>query len=138
MLTQAPAFNFLPSGIQDALIVCLLFGWSVEAPVDGGVEGAAESFADALVVRGKLWPGWGNGREERGGGVSAYVDPDGCGFEVLECAGWLGLLLGWQLALSLRRRRSTWVGEIVSALALRTRWVSVVVWLSLIVVAAAC
>ena len=63
MLTQAPAFNFLSSGIQDALIVLLSFGRGVEAPVDGGVEGAAEGFANALVVRGKLWPRWGNGRE---------------------------------------------------------------------------
>ena len=67
MFAQAPAFNFLPSRIQDALIVRLLFGWGVETPVDGGVEGAAEGFADALVVRGKLWPGLGNGRERRGG-----------------------------------------------------------------------
>ena len=68
MFAQAPTFNFLPPRIQDALIVCLLFGWSVEAPIDGGVEGAAEGFADALVVKSKLRPGWGNGREGRGEG----------------------------------------------------------------------
>ena len=77
------------------------------------------------------------GREEEREG-STYVYTDGCGFEVLECGGGLSLLLGWRLALCLRRRCSTWVGEIVPALALGTGWVSVIIWLSLIVVAAAC
>ena len=51
MLAQMPAFDFLLAGVEDALIVSLLLGAGVEAAVDGGVEGAAESFAYALFVR---------------------------------------------------------------------------------------
>ena len=80
---------------------------------------------------------------------NAYVDAYGCGFEVLECAGGLLLLLlllrGWSLGLrltwywgSLGRWGSAWVGEVVPALALGTTWVSVVIRLSLLVFPPAC
>lgn len=52
MFAQMPAFDFLSSRIQDALVVRLLLGGGVEAAVDGRVEGAAEGFADALVEEG--------------------------------------------------------------------------------------
>lgn len=48
MFAQMPAFDLLPAGVQDLFVVGLLFGAGVEAAVDGGVEGAAESFAYAL------------------------------------------------------------------------------------------
>lgn len=49
IFAQMPAFDFLFSRTQDALVVRLLLGGGVEAAVDGRVEGAAEGFADALV-----------------------------------------------------------------------------------------
>lgn len=49
VFAQMPAFDLLSSRIQDALVVRLLLGGSVEAAVDRRVEGTAEGFADALV-----------------------------------------------------------------------------------------
>ena len=50
ILAQMPALNLLPAGVQNPFVVRLLLGAGVEAPVDGGVERAAEGFAYALLV----------------------------------------------------------------------------------------
>ena len=50
MVAQTATFNLLSPGIQYAFVMRLLFGWGVEALIDGGVEGATESLADALVT----------------------------------------------------------------------------------------
>lgn len=145
MFAQLPAFDFLSSRTQHALVVRLLLGGGVEAAVDGRVEGAAEGFADALV-RISVREGERRKGEERKG--SAYVDAYGCGFEILERArscllllllrGWsLGLRLAWYWG-SLGWWGSAGVGEVVSALALGTTWVSVVVRLSLVLFPSTC
>ena len=52
LLAQMSGLDFLPAGVQDAFVLGLLFGGGVEAAVDGGVEGAAEGFTDALFGKG--------------------------------------------------------------------------------------
>lgn len=43
-----PALDLLFTGVQDPFVLGLLFRSRVEASVNGGVEGAAEGFANAL------------------------------------------------------------------------------------------